>query len=73
MTDRERMRLEIACAIYPKAMENAMESLRRGQSADGCKTMQEFAAQLAVSYADALIAELEKEDEAYIRKLKQFR
>jgi len=61
MIGKERMRLEIATVVYPKAIENSMSLLRSGQSADGCKSMQQLAAQLAVSYADALIDELEKQ------------
>lgn len=54
------MRYEIAKDVFPQAIENVQKMLRYGQKLQGCKTMQQGAAQLAVSYADALIEELEK-------------
>lgn len=65
------MRYEIAKEMYPKAIDNAMMVLRGGGRAvveDGMKTltfdtMPKYAAYLAVSYADALIDELEKQGE----------
>ena len=66
--DKKSMRYEIAKEMYPKAIDNAMMVLRSGGRAvvaDEFKTltfrtMPEYAAYLAVSYADALIEELEK-------------
>lgn len=66
--DKEKMRYEIAKEVFPKAIENAVMVLRSGGRAvveDEFKTltfrtMPEYAAYLAVSYADALIEELEK-------------
>lgn len=69
MTEQE-MRYEIARTVYPKTIENAILVLRNGGRAvveDEFKTikfdtMKEYAAYLAVSYADALLAELKKEE-----------
>jgi hypothetical protein len=66
--DKKAMRYEIAKEVFPKAIENAVMVLRSGGRAaveDGMKTltfntMPKYAAYLAVSYADALIDELEK-------------
>jgi hypothetical protein len=58
--DKKAMRYEIAKEVFPLAIENAQMVLRHGKALEGCKTMQQGAAQLAVSYADALIGELEK-------------
>jgi hypothetical protein len=58
--DKKQMCYEIAKEVFPLAIENAQMVLRHGKALEGCKTMQQGAAQLAVSYADALIGELEK-------------
>lgn len=66
--DKKIMRYEIAKEMYPKAIENAVMVLRGGGRAvvEGefktltFRTMPEYAAYLAISYADALIEELEK-------------
>lgn len=70
MTDKDKkaMRYEIAKEVFPKAIENAVMVLRGGGRAaveDEFKTitfrtMPEYAAYLAVSYADELINALEK-------------
>ena len=58
--DKEKMRYEIAKEVFPLAIENAQMVLRHGQTLEGCKTMLQVAAQMAVMYADALIEKLEK-------------
>lgn len=53
------MRYEIAKEVFPLAIQTAQMVLRNGQPLEGCKTMQQSAAKMAVIYADALIGELE--------------